>query len=163
VSLRRLAALRRGVGAEIAHWAMLVRGARGEGARERLRAAARSDAGLGELVSAIEHAPSRDAGVAELNDRALELDRVLDVGAEIPRSAARIALFTGTACAIVVVMSSLADKTALTLAVASFGCGLGGAVGCAMIGRAASARARSQRGAWTELGRALERALPDPQ
>jgi hypothetical protein len=158
--VRRLTLLKRGVGAEVARWAALVRGSRGPSAGERLRAAARSNDRLAQLVTALESAPSRDAGIAELNDQALELDRVLDVGAEIPRSAARIALFSGTACAIGVVMTSLDQPGYVVAAALSFSCGLVGAFGCTLIGRAAREHVQSQRQAWTELGRTLARVLP---
>lgn len=141
-------------------WVALVHAARAETAAERLRVAASSDRALSELVESVENALSRDAAIAEIDDRALELDRVLDVGASIPISAARISMFTGTACAIVVVASTRADPSALGAAVASFGIGLTGGMACVVLGRLASVRVRDQRAAWGRLSRSLETALP---
>lgn len=143
-------------------WSARLRGARGESALVRLRAAARGDDALGELVEAVASAPGRAAGIAELNDRVRELARELEVGASVPRAAGRIALFSGVGLAVVAVAAGLPERGAESVAPAlvAFAAGLSGAGVCAGVGRAAGQRGRRQRQAWQELRRTLERVLP---
>lgn len=155
-SVRRFLRVAQGPGADVLRWASSLEARTHTARSERLQAAAQSDAGLAELVAAIETAPSRDAALAEIDDRALELGRVLSVGAAIPISAARISMFTGTACAIGVVAAARADPSALATALTSFALGLTGGISAVVLGRLASVRAREQREAWQRLSRSLE-------
>jgi hypothetical protein len=151
--------LARGIGWDVERWTLALRSARTS--RDRLRRAAAGDPGLAALVEAITSAPSRAAAIAELNDRTGELSRDLSVGAELPRSATRIAIATGTACAVIAIAGSIGSSTAVVEATVAFSIGLGGALGSAAFGRLADARSARHRKDWAELRRVLERALPD--
>ncbi len=155
--------MKSGLGAEVERWVLALRGARGSTPVERLRTASGREPTLAELVEAIATAPTRRAGIAELNDRVAELARELEVEALVPRAAGRIALFGGVGLAIVSVALRLGDAGGpeLTAPLLAFALGLSGALACTILGRAADARSQRQREAWSELRRTLDRALPE--
>ena len=160
-SARRLTALAGGLGADLeAHLGDLRRGA----ARGALRevAARLPESELRGVVLGVLDAPTREPAVAALNEGVSKLSHELSVGSEVPRSAARICLATGTLVAIVLVAIRLPvdGGRAMAPAVSAFVAGVAGAIVCALVGRAAGDRARRQRDAGAELIRLLERALP---
>lgn len=162
-SARRLNALAQGFGAELeAHLGELRRGA-GHGAM-REAAAKLPESELRGVVLGVLDAPVRASAIAALNEGVSELSHELSAGAEVPRSAARICLATGTAAAVVLVAIGLPAQGGAVMGGAGtvFAAGLVGAAACTLIGRAAGDRARRQREAGSELFRLLERSVPDP-
>ncbi len=144
-SWRRLATLRRAPGGQLE----AALGGRRVRSRDfaqdllvRLEAGAVRDA----LTDALAAGEER-AVVAALNELGLELREELEVGSQIPRSAARVSLATGTLVGVVTLASSLGGSgpVALPQAVAAFVAGAAGAGVCAELGRRAESLTRRRR------------------
>jgi len=116
---------------------------------------------MGSLSREVLEAPSERAAIATLNEALGDVARELDVGREVPKSATRVALATGTLLALIEIGRLLPQGAARALPTAggSFAVGLVGASLCLLIARGADDRARSARDGWDRLGRTLERLL----
>jgi hypothetical protein len=90
-----------------------------------------------------------------MNERLLDVRRETDVGSEIPRVSARIALTAGTALAVLALIVGAPGVVAAVWAGATFGVGLAGAVGAAQIGRISRSRTREQIETWNSLVKKL--------
>jgi hypothetical protein len=113
------------------------------------------------LVSDVLDAPTRKHSVAELNERLSDAAREIDVGREVPRSAARVALASGTLLAVIELVRTLPEgQASVKWALVAFSCGLASAMGTRYAGRLADSRAEQLREAWNELARMLTRLLP---
>ncbi len=99
-------------------------------------------------------APSAAAAVALVNERIADVRRETDVGSEIPRVSARIALTAGTALAIFALLDRAGPGVAVWAA-ATFALGLLGALLAAQIGRISRQRTREQIETWNLLVKVL--------
>jgi hypothetical protein len=109
-----------------------------------------------ELVAAVLAAPQGRVRIATLNEQLLEIERITDDVAAVPRAGARIALFTGLGCAVLSLASRMPSDTASgVVALASMCAGLGGAVFCVHLGRLASRLARQARDDYNKLAARL--------
>jgi hypothetical protein len=119
-----------------------------------------ADAGV-QLVNAVFEAPSRAHAVAELNERLSEAQATIEAGATVPRSAARVAVATGTLLALVQVARDLpTGQNSLIWPLVAFGVGLAASGVCGQMGRLADCRAQALRRDWNDLSRALRQHLP---
>ena len=100
-------------------------------------------------------APSTAAAVALVNERVADVQRETDVGSEIPRVSARVALTAGTALAIFSLLGAPHGPENVTWAVATFMVGLLGALAAAQIGRISRRRTREQIETWNWLVKRL--------
>ncbi len=130
--------------------------------RVERRAVALLGADVGaELVRAVLEAPTRAHAVAELNERLSEARASIEAGATVPRSAARVAVASGTLMALVEVARNLpSGQGSMVWPLVAFGVGLVASVACGQMGRLADCRAQDLRHAWNELSRALRQHLP---
>ena len=138
--------------------------ARGQSARSRVEQRAVAllgrDAGA-ELVVAVLEAPSRAHAVAELNEHLSDAAAGIETGATVPRSAARVALASGTLLSLVQIARELpAAHASATWPLVAFGSGLIAALGCGQLGRLADRRAQDLRRDWNDLARALRAHFP---
>ena len=132
---------------------------------EVARAAARllGEHAAEELLHDVLDAPSRRHAVAELNEHLSEAARSIDLGAEVPRSAARVALATGTLLGVIELVRTLpGGGVSVGWALGAFGCGAASALATQYTGRLADCRARQLRDAWNALAAAITRLLPPP-
>jgi hypothetical protein len=102
------------------------------------------------------------APLARLDEHLADVARELDVGSDVPRSAARIALFSGTALAVAsfareVGAGHVADAALGPLI--AFSAGVIGGVGALLAGGVAERRAARLRAAYDELSARLERLV----
>jgi hypothetical protein len=119
-----------------------------------------ADAGV-ELVNAVLDAPSRAHAVAEINERLSDARATIEAGATVPRSAARVAVATGTLMALIEVARDLpTGQSSLTWPLVAFGAGLAASGVCSQMGRLADCRAQALRRDWNDLSRALRQHLP---
>jgi hypothetical protein len=100
-------------------------------------------------------APSAPAAVALVNERIADVRRETDVGAEVPRVSARIALTAGTALAIFALLDRTPGAGVAVWAAATFTLGLLGAFLSAQIGRISRLRTREQIETWNLLVKVL--------
>jgi len=136
----------------------------GRGGRERAERVASERGGQWAAVAALSEvleAPTHAYGVAIINEQLGDVRRELDVGAEVPRSAARIALAAGTVLSVLAIARGL-QRGGLMLgwAMAPFLVGLVGAVACMQLGRSAERHASSHRDAWNGLRSVFTTLLP---
>ena len=96
-------------------------------------------------------APSAPAAVALVNERIADVRRETDVGSEIPRVSARIALTAGTALAIFSLLGATQSPAAVAWAAATFTVGLLGAFAAAQMGRISRRLTREQIETWKSL------------
>jgi hypothetical protein len=108
---------------------------------------------LGDAIGA----PSDAHRIAALNDRLADVSRELQVGSDIPRAATRIALFSGTALAVIELSRSLPQPSVASVAL-SFLAGVTGSLVSAQLGRLGGAAAARTRAAWNEVIRRVEKA-----
>ena len=113
-----------------------------------------------ELVLAMLDAPSRSHAIAELNEQMSRVAGRLQIGAEVPRVAARVSMASGTVLAIVELARTLPSGAHMTAPLAAFAIGLTAGIVCLEVGRRASLRLRRQAAGWNALGRALARLWP---
>jgi hypothetical protein len=99
-----------------------------------------------------------ELGYALLDEHLADVARELDVGAAVPRAAARIALASGTGLAIVDIATEL-PKVALGSPAVAFLAGIGGATLAGALGRLADARSEALRIAYDDLSRRLQRIV----
>jgi len=118
---------------------------------------------LGDVAREVLAQPSRRAAVATLNEALGDVARELDVSAEVPRSATRVALASGGLFGLVELARRLPDEgvSGAGTALVAFGGGGVAAVICLILARSARERAFRCRNGWDRLGRALERLLPE--
>lgn len=100
-------------------------------------------------------APSAQTAVALVNERLADVKRETDVGAEVPRVSARIALTAGTALALFALLGGQRDAAATGWAVGSFAAGLLGAFAAAQMGRISRGRTRAQIETWNRFVKLL--------
>ena len=119
---------------------------------------------LRQLVEQVLASPSRAHAVALLNERLSEVAGDLDVGAEVPRSAARICAWSAMALALICLITGLPRLETVAVPVgAALAAGVVGAGVTWQVGALARARGKRQRDAWNELVRRLTPLLPsDP-
>lgn len=111
--------------------------------------------GMWKWLAEVSAASSSQLAVALMNERLAEVRRETDVGSEIPRVSARIALTAGTALAVLALLVGTPGAVAAVWAGATFGVGLMGAVGAAQIGRISRSRTREQIETWNWLVKKL--------
>jgi hypothetical protein len=104
-----------------------------------------------EIVAEALAAPQGQLRIAALNERLLEIERVTDDVAAVPRAGARIALFTGLGCAALAVARVPTEAASVLVALTSMCAGVGGALFCAYLGRLASRLARQARNDYNRL------------
>ena len=116
---------------------------------------------LGSVVREVLGAPSRPAAVARLNEALGDVARELDVGAEVPRTATRVALASAMLFGLVELARRLPEGGAAGMpwALAALAAGISSAAVCLLLGRSAQARARRARDGWDRLSRILTRLL----
>jgi hypothetical protein len=102
------------------------------------------------------------ARVAELNEASIEIRSGLALAGIVPRSCAKAALSIGALSAIVQSAALLGGREGgfFIAPALSFVSGCVGALGCAVLGRAAEDRARRLRGEWATLIRRSTRDVP---
>jgi hypothetical protein len=130
-----------------------------------LRRGFRRELGADELETLISdvlatQAPSE--ALARLDEHLADVARDLDVGSHVPRSAARIALASGTALALASLAHEMsAGHTAQAAAgpLIAFGAGTIGCVGSLLAGSVAERRAVRLRAAYDDLSARLERLV----
>ncbi|MBN1606084.1 MAG: hypothetical protein JW940_05595 [Polyangiaceae bacterium] len=123
------------------------------------RRSLRADDRARELVEAVLAAPHGRVRVATLNERLLDIERMTDDVAVVPRAGARIALFTGLGCAVLAVAQVPSDAASVVVTLTSMCAGVGGAVSCACFGRLASRLARLSRNDYNKLAERLTNEL----
>jgi len=116
---------------------------------------ARDPLSTGTWLTEVLAAPSSQLAVALMNERLADVRRETDVGSEVPRVSARIALTAGTALAVLALLVNAPGVVAAVWAAATFGVGLAGAVGAAQIGRISRSRTREQIETWNWLVKKL--------
>lgn len=113
------------------------------------------------LLHGVLDAPSREHAVAELNGWLSDAGHQLAEGAQVARSAGRVALATGVLLALIEVAHNLpSGETSAARAFASLGFGVMAALGTSVLGRLADSRAQAARQRWNQLVRVLTRRLP---
>jgi len=113
------------------------------------------------LLRGVLDAPSREHAMAELNQWLGDARHQLAGGAQVARSAGRVALAAGTLLALIEVARSLpSGETSVVGAFASFGFGVAAALGTSIFGRLADSRADRTRQRWSRLVRELTRRWP---
>lgn len=88
----------------------------------------------------------------DLDELLLEVDKETRVGAELPRSLARVSLASGTALSLLALIQSMPSPAWLPVGAAFLG-GFAGLSGASGFGRVADARARAAREHWTHAVR----------
>jgi hypothetical protein len=131
--------------------------------RERLLAKLPAGSPLGDVAREVLEQPSRRAAVAVLNEALGDVARELDVSAEVPKSATRVALAAGGFFGLIELARRLPDEgvSGAGTALGAFGGGVVAAMICLALARSARERAFRCRNGWDRLSRALERLLPD--
>ncbi len=138
----------------------------GHGGRDRAERVASEHADEWATVASLREvldAPTHDYGVALINEQLSDVQRDLDMGAELPRASARIALSAGTALSVLEIARGL-PRGGLVLAwvAAPFVIGLAAALACAQLGRTAEVHVARHREAWNGLRTTFTRLLPPP-
>jgi hypothetical protein len=100
--------------------------------------------------------------IALLNERLGDVARETDVGSEIPRVSARVALTSGTALALGAVLQDFGARRQLMWGAATFLVALVAAFSALHVGRVARARSGRQIESWNAVVKALTRRLPGP-
>ena len=114
------------------------------------------------LISDVLATKTPAEALARLDEHLADVARDLDVGSDVPRSAARVALASGTALALVSLaheMSAGHMAQAAAGPLIAFGAGAIGCVGSLLAGSAAERRAARLRAAYDELSARLERLV----
>jgi len=133
--------------------------------RERLLAKLAEGNPLGDVAREVLAAPSKRAGIAVLNEALGDVARELDVSAEVPRSATRVALASGGLLGLVELARRLPDEGVQGLGTALAAAAGGGvaALVCLSLGRVARQRAFRCRNGWDRLSRSLDRLLSESE
>jgi hypothetical protein len=118
---------------------------------------------LEQFVQAVRAAPSERERVALVNEQLAEVARLIDVGAEVPAVAGRIALSASVALALLELVPAISGGRPLHAALASIVAGVLAYIGCSEIGRRARQSGRQLRSHWNALSGALlgRRGLAD--
>lgn len=136
----------------------------GHGGRERAERVALQHAEEWTSVSVLREvldAPTHAYGVALINEQLGDVRRDLDMGAELPRASARIALAAGTALTVLEIARGLPHGgLVLAWVAAPFVIGLVTALACTQVGRTAERHVVRHRDAWNGLRTAFTRYLP---
>lgn len=136
----------------------------GHGGRDRAERVASEHAEEWATVSALREvldAPTHEYGVALINEQLSDVERDLDIGAELPRASARIALAAGTALCVLEIARGLPHGgLVLAWVAAPFLIGAVAALACAQIGRTAERHVARHREAWKGLRATFTRLLP---
>jgi hypothetical protein len=121
----------------------------------RRRAPVQGDDVFAALLLSLEQSHSDGARVAIVNEQLSDVARSVDVGARIPESAARVALTSGVALALLELVPVVASGRGLASPLVAGSAGFIGYVVCADIGRRARRHGQQIRACWNELGRLL--------
>lgn len=111
---------------------------------------------LGEAISG----RARDVAIRVMNEHLGQVRAELEVGQDVPRVAARVALAVGVLAALVEIASGLSGPgPSVASAVRAFVAGVAGALVCFELDRRARRRAEGVREEWDRVTRALTRRL----
>lgn len=129
--------------------------------RERVLAKLDESSAQGRAAREVLEAPSRPAAIARLNEALGEVVREIDIGAEVPRSATRVALASGGLTGLLELARRLPAEGAASLpwALAAFSAGIVCAGVCLVLGQRAETGARRARDGWDRLSRILARLV----
>lgn len=128
---------------------------------ERVASRHRDEWAAAEALAEVLAAPSHEYGVALINEHLSDVRRDLDMGAEVPRAASRIALAAGTALSVLEIARWLPRGGLVTTWVfAPFVLGVAAALACVQLGRAAELHVAHHREAWNGLRSAFSELLP---
>ncbi len=113
------------------------------------------------LVRGALEAKTRDHAVAELNEVLTEVGGELDRGAQVPKSAARIALASSAVLAVVGIAQGLPRGAgSLVEPMVALGIGIAGALTCAQLGRSSERASRRQKDAINGIVRMTMNVVP---
>jgi len=114
------------------------------------------------LISDVLATKTPSEALARLDEHLADVARELDVGSDVPRSAARIALASGTALAVASLAREVAASHVAEAALGpliAFSAGVIGGVGSLLAGGVAERRAARLRAAYDDLSGRLERLV----
>lgn len=112
------------------------------------------------VLTEVLEAPSREYGVAMINEQLSDVRRELDMGADVPRAATRVALAAGTALSVLEIARGLPHELVMAWVIIPFAIGAVAALACAQLGRSAERGAVHHREAWNGLRSRLTELLP---
>jgi hypothetical protein len=124
-------------------------------ALRRLKTLSLSADHAAELEASVRAASSERARVALVNEELSDVARLVAVGAEVPRAAGRIALFSGVGLAIFELARQLSSGIALAWTMSAALGGIISYLACVEIGRRAKLRGNDLRDHWNALARRL--------